>query len=265
MTSTSDTRRSTAYQLALFTLAVIVGGAIILVYPDPKPAPPPPLPANVISIVAITKTSPLVGSPRIAPAPDVPVQFFAVGEQGQVPGVTAEVRTNNSGLAQVRLERGLYVVKYGDSGVYNIIVTKNSTLTITNYEVDKIPQNIKVLSLTKDWQVAPSDYVLVTFKNNISKKVLLTEALIDGKKAQSVKCRLQAGGEAELPEYEGAAASCDVKTIIEPAGDWDNILAVPGGVYIPWSQVKETLNMALRISYTDVDFKPNDEVKPKQG
>jgi len=94
---------------------------------------------------------------------------------------------------------------------------------------------------------------------------LLTEALIDGKKAQSVKCRLQAGGEAELPEYEGAAASCDVKTIIEPAGDWDNILAVPGGVYLPWSQVKETLNMALRISYTDVDFKPNDEVKPKQG
>jgi len=262
MTSTSANRRSTAYQLALFALAVIVGGAVILVYPDPKPAPPPPLPANVISIVAITKTSPLVGSQRIAPAPDIPVQFFAVGEQGQVPGVTAEVRTNNSGLAQVRLERGLYVVKYGDSGVYNIIVTKNSTLTITKYEVDKIPQSIKVLSLTKDWQVAPSDYVVVTFKNNISKKVVLTDALIDGKKAQSIKCRLQSEAEAEAPEY-GVAASCDVKTIIEPAGDWDNILAVPGGVYIPWSQAKETLNLALTISYTDIDFKPNDEVKPK--
>lgn len=191
MTSTpSDTKRSTAYQLALFALAVIVGGAVILAYPDPKPAPPPPLPANVISIVAITKTNPLVGSPRIGPASDIPVQFFAVGEQGQVPGVTAEVRTNNSGLAQVRLERGLYVVKYGDSGVYNIIVTKNSTLTITKYEVDRAPESVRVLSLTKDWQVAPSDYIYVKYKNNMSKQATLIDALIDGKKAQSIKCRI---------------------------------------------------------------------------
>jgi len=257
--SISATNRSTAAQLALFALAVIVGGAVISVYPDPKPAPPPPLPANVISIVAITKTNPLVGSQRIAPAPDVQVQFFAVGEQGQVPGVTADVRTNNSGLARVRLERGLYVVKYGDSGVFNIIVTKNSTLTITKYEVDKTPQSVKILSLTKNWEVAPSDYVLVKFKNNLSKQVILTDVLIDGKKAQSIKCRIESGNNQELPEYEGGAATCDVKTVIEPAGDWDNILGVPGGVYIPWSQAKETLNLALRISYTDIDFKPNEE------
>ncbi|MBM3897368.1 MAG: hypothetical protein FJ358_02435 [Thaumarchaeota archaeon] len=263
MTSTtSDTKRSTAYQLALFALAVIVGGAVVLVYPDPKPAPPPPLPANVISIVAITKTNPLVGSPRIAPAPDVPVQFFAVGEQGQVPGVTAEVRTNNSGLARVRLERGLYVVKYGDTGVYNIIVTKNSTLTITKYEIDRIPESIKVLSLTKDWQVAPSDYVLVKFKNNMSKQVTLVDAFIDGKKAQSIKCKIEQANQ-ELPEYEGGGASCDVKAVLEPAADWDNILGVPGGVYIPWSQANETLNLALRLSYTDAEFKPDEA--PKQG
>jgi hypothetical protein len=261
MTSpTSGTKRSTAYQLGLFALAVIVGGAVILAYPDPKPAPPPPLPANVISIVAITKTNPLVGSPRISPAPDIPVQFFAVGEQGQVPGVTAEVRTNNSGLAQVRLERGLYVVKYGDLGIYNIIVTKNSTLTITKYEVDRIPDSVRVLSLTKDWQVAPSDYVYVKFRNNMSKQVILVDALIDGKKAQSIKCRVDQANQ-ELPEYEGAGVSCDVKTGLEPASDWENILGVPGGVYIPWSQAKESLNLALRISYTDVDFKPDEALK----
>lgn len=254
----SGANRSTAYQLALFALAVLVGGTVILAYPDPKPLPPPPLPGNVISIVAIVKTTPLTGSPTISPAPDVPVQFFAVGEQGQVPGVTAEVRTNSSGVAQVRLERGLYVVKYGDTGIYNIIVTKNSTLTITRYEIDEVPHEIKVLSLSKEWQIAPSDYVEVKYKNKLSKQIDLLDALIDGKKTQSIKCRIQPAG--DLPEYE-SAPSCDVKTRLEAESDWDNILAVPGGVYIPWTKAKETLNLALRISYTEADFKPDDEIR----
>ena len=251
-------KRSTAYQLALFTLAVLVGGAAVLVYPDPKPLPPPPQPSNVIEIVALIKSTPMGASARIAPAPNVPVQFFAVGEQGQVPGVTVETRTNNSGLARVRLEKGLYVVKYGDSGVLNIIVTKNSTLTITKYDIDETPATLKVLSLSKDWQLSPADYLVVTYKNRFNKPVFLQDTLLDGKSMRSIRCKLQAQEGDIADDYGGVAASCDVKTRLEAAGDWDNILAIPEGVYMPWSNAREAVALAIRISYTEAEFKANE-------
>lgn len=256
-------KRSTAYQLALFALAVLVSGAAVLVYPDPK-APPPPKSSNVIEIVALIRSTPLDAPAKISPAPNVLIQFFAVGEQGQVPGVTVETRTNNSGLARVRLEKGLYVVKYGDSGVKNIIVTKNSTLTITRYDIDEAPVALKVLSLSKDWQLSPADYLLVTYKNKLNKPVLVQEALLGGKSMQSIKCKLQAQEGQEADDYGGGAALCEVKTRLEAAGDWNNILAIPEGVYMPWSSARESVALAIRISYTEAEFKPNEgQVQPQ--
>ena len=263
--STSNTRgidRSTAIQLSLFILAVIVGGTVIMVYPDPKPPPPPPLPNNVISIVAIIRSQPMGAPARISPASNVDVQFFAVGEEGQVPGVAAEARTNASGLAEVRLERGLYVARVGDWGVQNIIVTRNSTLTITRFEVDETPQSIKVLALSKDWHIGPSDYVIVTYKNKLNKPILLQDAFLGGKKMEAIKCKLEAAkADAGLyEEYAGVPTSCEVKTRLEPATDWDNIFSIPPGVYVSWSNARDELGMSLRISYTETDFKANDGV-----
>ena len=263
--SSSNTRgidRSTAIQLSLFILAVIVGGTVVMVYPDPKPAPPPPLPNNVISIVAIIRSQPMGGPARISPAPNIDIQFFAVGEEGQVPGVAAEARTNASGLAEVRLERGLYVARVGDWGVQNIIVTKNSTLTITRFDVDETPKSIKILALSKDWYVGPSDYVIVTYKNRFTKPILLQDAFLGGKKMEAIKCKLEAANvdAGAYEEYAGVPASCEVKTRLEPATDWDNIFSIPAGVYVSWSNARDELGMALRISYTETDFKPNDGV-----
>lgn len=233
-----------------------------MVYPDPKPPPPPPLPNNVVSIIAIVRSQPMGGPVRISPAPNVDVQFFAVGEGGQVPGVSAEARTNASGLAEVRLERGLYVARIGDWGVRNIIVTKNSTLTITRFDVDETPQSIKVLALSKDWHIAPSDYVIVTYRNRFDKPILLQDAFLGGKKMEAIKCKLEAAKADAGPydEYEGVPTSCEVKTRLEPATDWDNIFSIPPGVYVPWSNARDELGMALRISYTETDFKANDGV-----
>lgn len=260
--SSSGINRSTAIQLSLFILAVIAGGTVVMVYPDPKPLPPPPLPNNVISIVAIIRSQPIGGSARISPAPNVDVQFFAVGENGQVPGVAAEARTNASGLAEVRLERGLYVARIGEWGVQNIIVTKNSTLTITRFDVDETPQSIKVLALSKDWYIGPSDYVIVTYKNRFNKPILLQDAFLGGKKMEAIKCKLEAAKvDAEAnPEYGGVPTNCEVKTRLEPATDWDNIFSIPAGVYVPWLTARDELGMALRISYTETNFKPNDGV-----
>ena len=112
--SKSESIRSTSIQLLLFSLAIIVSGIVVLNYPQPEPPPPDPFPENFIFINATMASSGPDGKTVFTPIPNLDLVFYAWGQRGPLSEIDTSVQTNSSGVAEVRLDTGMFDVQITD-------------------------------------------------------------------------------------------------------------------------------------------------------
>ncbi len=262
--STSKSRssvRSTSLQLGLFALAVLVSGAVVFTYPQPEPPEEEGSPENFVFVEAFIVNEDVGGTSEESPAAGVDLTFFEWSSTGVTTKIAKTATTNQSGVAMVRLESGTFDVQVADWTTETIEVVQNSTLTIRRYLIEALPSGISVLALTGNWEIATSDLVEATFTNEKERAVHLHTVTFNGVELFSYQCEVAEQSaqnqNAEEAYLAIAAAECDVERDIQPFQEWRDSFRVPSGISIPWRLARESVNILLSISYTEVMLDPS--------
>ncbi len=252
--------RSTSLQLGLFALAVLVSGAVVIAYPVPEPQEEDESPENFVFVEAFIVNEDVGGTSEEFPAAGVDLTFFEWSSRGVTSKIAETARTNQSGVALVKLESGTFDVQVADWTTETIEVFQNSTLNITRFLIEALPSGISVLALTGAWEIAPSDLIEATFTNEGEMPVHLHAVAFNGVELFSFQCEV-ALQSAENQDAEDAylgigAQDCDVEQEIQPFQEWRDSFRVPSGISIPWRLARESVTILLSISYTEVMLDP---------
>ena len=121
--------RSTSLQLGLFALAVLVSGAVVIAYPVPQPQEEDESPENFIFVEAFIVNEDVGGTSEESPAAGVDLTFFEWSSRGVTSKIAETARTNQSGVAMVKLESGTFDVQVADWTTETIEVFQNSTVS----------------------------------------------------------------------------------------------------------------------------------------
>lgn len=252
--------RSTSLQLGLFALAVLVSGAVVFSYPQPEPPEEEETPEHYVFIEAFIVSEDLSGTSEESSAAGVDLTFFEWGTRGVTTKIAETVRTNQSGVAEVKLETGTFDVQISDWTTETIEVFENSTLSIRRFLVDAKPSAINVLALSGGWEIAPSDLVEATFTNELEKPVHLHSVTLNNEELSSFQCEIAeqiADDQGIEGEYLGVGGGdCTIEGDIQPFQQWRDSFRVPPGVSIPWRLARESVDILLSISYTEVILDP---------
>ena len=253
--------RSTSLQLGLFALAVLVSGAVVIAYPVPEPQEEDESPEkNFVFVEAFIINEDVGGTSEELPAAGVDLTFFEWSSRGVTTKIAETARTNQSGVALVKLESGTFDVQVADWTTETIEVFQNSTLSITRFLIEALPSGISVLALTGAWEIAPSDLVEATFTNEGERPVHLHAVTFNGVELFSFVCEvaLQSGENQDVEEdyLIIGGEDCDVEQEIQPFQEWRDSFRVPSGISIPWRLARESVNILLSISYTEVMLDP---------
>ncbi len=198
------------------------------------------------------------GTSEESPAAGVDLTFFEWSSRGVTTKIAETARTNQSGVALVKLESGTFDVQVADWTTETIEVFQNSTLSITRFLIEALPSGISVLALTGAWEIAPSDLVEATFTNEGERPVHLHTVTFNGQELFSFQCEVARQiAEPGYEDYLGIAGEdCDVERDIQPFQQWRDSFRVPSGISIPWRLARESVNILLSISYTEVMLDP---------
>lgn len=252
--------RSTSLQLGLFALAVLVSGAVVIAYPVPEPQEEDESPENFVFVEAFIVNEDVGGTSEESPAAGVDLTFFEWSSSGVTSKIAETARTNQSGVAMVKLESGTFDVQIADWTTETIEVFQNSTLSITRFLIEALPSGISVLALTGAWEIAPSDLIEATFTNEGERPVHLHAVTFNGVELFSFQCevarQIAENQNAEEAYLAIAAEDCDVEQEIQPFQEWRDSFRVPSGISIPWRLARESVNILLSISYTEVMLDP---------
>ncbi len=253
--------RSTSLQLSLFALAILVSGAVVFTYPQPEPPEDEETPEYFVFVEAFIVNEDVSGTSEESPAPFVDLTFFEWNSRGVTTKIAETARTNQSGVAIVRLESGTFDVQVADWTTETIEVFQNSTLTIRRFLIEALPSRISVLALSGNWEIASSDLVEATFTNEAEWPVHLHTVTFNGEELVSFQCEI-AGQLADDQGIEGeylgiVAGECDVEGDIQPFQEWRDVFRVPPGISIPWRLARESVDIVLNISYTEVMLDPS--------
>lgn len=252
--------RSTSLQLGLFALAVLVSGAVVLAYPAPEPQEEDETPENFVFVEAFIVNEDVSGTSEESPAAGVDLTFLEWSSRGVTTKIAETARTNQSGVAMVKLESGTFDVQVADWTTETIEVFQNSTLTIRRYLIEALPSGISVLALTGAWEIATSDLVEAIFINEEERPVHLHTVTFNGQELFSFQCEVarQIADEqnAEEAYLAIAAEDCNVERDIQPFQTWTDSFRVPSGISIPWRLARESVNILLSISFTEVMLDP---------
>ena len=252
--------RSTSLQLGLFALAVLVSGAVVIAYPVPEPQEEDESPENFVFVEAFIVNEDVGGTSEESPAAGVDLTFFEWSSSGVTSKIAEIARTNQSGVAMVKLESGTFDVQVADWTTETIEVFQNSTLSIRRFLIEALPSGISVLALTGAWEIAPSDLVEATFSNEGERPVHLHAVTFNGVELFSFQCevarQIAENQNAEEAYLAIAAEDCDVEREIQPFQEWRDSFRVPSGISIPWRLARESVNILLSISYTEVMLDP---------
>lgn len=258
--SKSGSVRSTSLQLGLFALAILVSAGVVVGYPQPEPPEEEESSENLVFIEAYIVNEDIAGTSEESPASGVDLIFFEWGTRGVTTKIVDSVKTNQSGVAEVMLETGTFDVQIADWTTETIEVFQNSTLTIKRFLVEAQPLGINVLALSGDWEIAPSDLVEAIFMNELEKPVHLHTVTLNSEELFSFQCEVaeQAADDQGIEaEYLGiAGGDCSVEGDIQPFQEWRDSFRVPSGISIPWRLARESVDVLLNISYTEVMLDP---------
>ncbi|MEE9282575.1 MAG: hypothetical protein V3U49_00675, partial [Nitrososphaerales archaeon] len=216
--------RSTSLQLGLFALAVLVSGAVVIAYPVPEPQEEDESPENFVFVEAFIVNEDVGGTSEESPAAGVDLTFFEWSPSGVTSKIAETARTNQSGVAMVKLESGTFDVQVADWTTETIEVFQNSTLSITRFLIEALPSGISVLALTGAWEIAPSDLVEATFTNEGERPVHLHAVTFNGVELFSFQCevarQIAQNQNAEEAYLAIVAEDCDVEREIQPFQEW---------------------------------------------
>lgn len=233
------------YRILFLVIAILGAALAMMFYPEPRPLVHTPLPDNHV-IIRITMVSENLDRVRqVHPATGINVSFYKMYHAGQPSAQDVRTRTDFEGIAQIDLYQGTYLVKISNWYQMTITVANDTSIFVRRYEIEDRPTSVKILSLSKDWKIATSDIMTLTYRNRFPYPITVESAAIDGMKGINIGCKFQQG-------KHNIFENCPASTSLAPQREWVDSFRAPAGISIPFSDSKKLSSFSLQVSYTEV-------------